>query len=354
MIDSRDDSSPRSPARSATISDVARQAGVSPMTVSRVVNGSAGVRDETRRKVLASIESLGYEPNAAARSLAGSGGGRIGLLYSNPSASYLGEFLLGALVGARRVGAQLLMERCDGPFSEDEARAVARMISGGVSGVLLPPPHGESTAAVKALRAAGVAVVAVATGHARPDLSSVRIHDHAAAGDMARHLLALGHRRMGFIVGATDQTSSAERLRGFEDTILEAGAEAYVEAGDFTYRGGFAAAERLLARKPRPTVIFASNDDMAAATIGVAHRLRLDVPGDLSVVGFDDTPIARNLWPELTTVRQPIAEMAETAIERLALEMRGVGGEERVDYITPHTLIVRDSAAPVSDTRERD
>ena len=346
MNDPSADRPSRGQGRSVTIGVVARRAGVSPMTVSRVVNGSAGVRDQTRSKVLEAIEALGYEPNAAARSLAGSGGARIGLLYSNPSASYLGEFLLGALIGARRVGAQLLMERCDGPFSEDEARAVARMIAGGVSGVLLPPPHGESHAAFDAMRDAGVAVVSAATGYARPDLSSVRIDDHAAAGDMTRHLLELGHRRIGFIMGATDQTSSAERLRGFQDAMKAAGAEAFVEAGDFTYRGGFEAAERLLALDPRPTAIFASNDDMAAATVGVAHRLRLDVPGEVSVVGFDDTPIARNIWPELTTVRQPIAEMAEAAIDRLALEMRDGAPEMRADHIVPHILIARDSTGP--------
>ncbi|MFN3537236.1 MAG: LacI family DNA-binding transcriptional regulator, partial [Brevundimonas sp.] len=202
MADSRKDRK-----GAVTIHDVARHAGVSPMTVSRVMNAAPGVKDATREKVQKAVDALGYAPNAAARSLARQGGGRIGLLYSNPSAGYLSEFLVGALDGAQKTGALLLIEKC-APNPESERAAVGRLIAGGASGVILPPPHGESYAALSELKEGEVAVVAVAAGRFRSDASAVRIDDFAAAAEMTRHLLELGHRRIGFIKGAPNQTAS--------------------------------------------------------------------------------------------------------------------------------------------------
>ncbi|MFN3814601.1 LacI family DNA-binding transcriptional regulator [Brevundimonas sp.] len=345
MADSRKDRK-----GAVTIHDVARHAGVSPMTVSRVMNAAPGVKDATREKVQKAVDALGYAPNAAARSLARQGGGRIGLLYSNPSAGYLSEFLVGALDGAQKTGALLLIEKCD-PNPDSERAAVGRLIAGGASGVILPPPHGESYAALSELKDGDVAVVAVAAGRFRSDASAVRIDDFAAAAEMTRHLLELGHRRIGFIKGAPNQTASAERLLGFETEMRAAdpAATALIEAGEFTYRSGLEAAERLLSARRPPTAIFASNDDMAAGVLTAAHRKGLDVPGELTVVGFDDTSIATAVWPELTTVRQPVAEMAEAAVRILSEDIRGRGqarGDAPVDRLVLHTLVVRDSCGP--------
>ena len=147
---------------------------------------------------------------------------------------------------------------------------------------------------------------------------------------MTRHLIALGHQRIGFIVGHPNQSASARRLDGYRAAIAEKGADASDELivqGMFTYRSGLDAAEQLLALQERPTAIFASNDDMAAATVAVAHRLALDVPGDLTVTGFDDTALATTIWPELTTVRQPIAEMAREAVQALVRRVRAMREE---------------------------
>lgn len=330
------------------IGDVARRAGVSPMTVSRVMNNAPGVKASTREAVLKAVETLGYAPNAAARSLARAGAGRLGLLYSNPSASYLSEFLIGALEGVHRAGAQLLIEKCE-PDPESERAAINRLVAGGVVGVVLPPPHGESWAALAEVQAHNLAVVAVAAGRFKSEAHSVRIDDMAAAAEMTRHLLALGHRRIGFIKGASNQTASAERLIGFETEIAAAqpAAECLVEAGEFTYRSGFEAAERLLSARRPPTAIFASNDDMAAAAIAAAHRRGLDVPGQLTVVGFDDTPLATAVWPSLTTIRQPVAEMAETAIRLLAEAGPNRDPQEATEHLVAHQLIVRESSAPL-------
>ncbi|WP_420470718.1 LacI family DNA-binding transcriptional regulator [Brevundimonas sp. FT23042] len=334
--------------KAVKIDDVARLAGVSPMTVSRVMNRAPGVREKTRELVQAAIEELGYRPNAAARSLARAGAGRLGMLYSNPSAGYLTQFLLGALEGAHQIGAQLVLEKCDAD-GESERAAVARLAEGGVTGIVLPPPHGESWAALAAVKAKGLAAVAVAPGRFKSDAPAIRIDDLAAAAEMTRYLLELGHRRIGFIKGAANQTASAERLIGFETEVAGFGepVEALIEAGAFTYRSGLDAAERLLAADRPPTAIFASNDDMAAAAIAVAHRRGLDVPRDLTVVGFDDTPVAQEIWPALTTIRQPVAEMAEMAL-RLLSETQPAGdeGEPGVQHLIRHELIVRDSSAP--------
>lgn len=337
---------------SVTVQDVARAAGVSAMTVSRVVNGEKNVRESTREAVLEAVRRLNYSPNTAARNLAAGEATQIGLLYSNPSAAYLSQFLVGALDGARRTGSHLLIEACEGESAEEQAEVTRRFAVTNVEGVILPPPLSESKPVQAELEAAGIPVVSVAMGLAPPGSLNVRIDDFAAAAAMTRHLLGLGHRRIGFIKGHPGHIASIERLRGFRTALEEAGVdpdESPMEQGYFTYRSGLAAAERLLGRDERPTAIFASNDDMAAATVNVAHRSGLNVPGDLSVVGFDDTAPATIVWPELTTVRQPVAAMAEAALHLLLadLKVRRFGGSPPVsEQVLDHELVVRQSCGP--------
>jgi LacI family transcriptional regulator len=322
------------------------------MTVSRVVNDEKNVREETRQAVLDAVRALNYVPNLAARKLASAGHVRIGVVYNNPSAAYLSAFLVGVLDEAAGKGAELLLVKCEseGPDADAEQAAVQRLIDSNVTGVVLPPPLSESKPVRKALKAAGVATVGVATGRFPGDFSSVRVDDRAAAADMTRYLLGLGHRRIGFIKGHPNQTASAERLAGFEEALASVpGAEAMRAQGFFTFESGLAAAEALLDAPTRPTAVFASNDDMAAAVVSVAHRRGLDVPGDLTVVGFDDTAISTTLWPALTTVRQPVSEMAAAAIDLLLREQRaGKDGEaaKPADLVVPHTLIIRQSSGP--------
>ena len=333
-----------------TIEDVARRVGVSPMTVSRVINNFAGVKQSTRDAVRQAVEELGYSPNPAARSLARHGGRRVGLLYSNPSAGYLSEFLVGALDGAQLSGSLLMIEKC-GTTAASEKAAIARLVAGGVAGVVLPSPHAESADAHAELKLHGVAAVAVGTGLLRQEANSVRIDDFAAAAEMTRHLLSLGHTRIGFIKGAANQTASAERLSGFEAEISRARPKAtsLVEEGDFTYRSGLEAAKRLLSSKEPPTAIFASNDDMAAGVLAAAHHRGFVVPEQLSVAGFDDTPITTAVWPELTTIRQPVAEMTEAAVRIIADSGRGKTPgvtAKPVDRLLPYKLVIRASTGP--------
>jgi LacI family transcriptional regulator len=335
----------------ATIHDVAQRAGVSPMTVSRVVNGEKNVREATRATVMSAVHDLKYAPNPAARSLAGSSGARIGLLYSNPSAAYLSEFLVGTLDESSRKGAQIVLEKCELTSAAAERAAVRKLIDGGVAGMILPPPLCESLDVLHELQEAKLPAVAVATGRFNAQASCVRIDDFAAAYEMTNYLLSLGHRRIGFIKGHPNLSSSLERERGYEAALREAGIrsdKSLIVQGYFSYRSGLDAAENLLTRKVTPTAIFASNDDMAAATVSVAHRKGLDVPGDLSVVGFDDTSIAATIWPELTTIRQPITSMAEIAVDLLTRAVRELkaGHEPKlVDHLVTYSLVKRQSAA---------
>jgi LacI family transcriptional regulator len=334
-----------------TIHEVARHASVSPMTVSRVINGESNVRDTTRELVMEAVRALNYRPNPAARVLAGARDIRIALIYSNPSASYLSEMLVGALDGSHRAAAQLVLDRWD-TLKPAAEKAAAQKLAEGITGVILPPPLCESKAIAAAFAAEGVPAVALATGRAREDVSCVRIDDFHAAREMTLHLVSLGHSRIAFIKGQPTQTASAQRLAGFEAAMEESGLEvdpALVVQGFFSYKSGLEAAEKLLARKRLPTAIFASNDDMAAAAISVAHRRSLDVPADISVVGFDDTPIATTVWPELTTIRQPIAAMAEAAINLLLHKIRRPQDRhaaQPVDHLVPYVLVKRDSVAP--------
>lgn len=333
---------------SVTIQDVARAAGVSAMTVSRVVNGGSNVREATRTAVRQAIQRLDYRPNAAARTLAGGAPLQIGLLYANPSGAYLSRFLIGALAEARRAGCHLVLEPCEGDGPHAPVDAAHRVARAGVQGVLLPPPLSESTAVHAALAEAELPWAAIAGAPTLAGRPSVRIDDRAAAATMTSHLLDLGHRRIGFIRGAEDHYVSHDRWDGFADALREAGldpATMPVECGDFTYRSGLAATERLLASASRPTAIFASNDDMAAAAIGVAHRRGLSVPQDVTIVGYDDTALATTVWPELTTIRQPIVEMAEQGLAMLLDAVRGVS-DAAPERMLDHELILRASSGP--------
>lgn len=333
-----------------TIDDVAQRAGVSAMTVSRVVNAEKNVHPATRELVLSVVRELNYAPNLAARSLAKADDIRIGVIYSNPSAAYLSEFLVGALDESTSRGAQLLLVKSAGTDPEAAEEAVKRLVDGGVTGVVLTPPLSESALVAQKLHEAGVPCVGVATGRFRRGVSSVRIDDRRAAYEITKLLVSLGHRRIGFIKGHPNQTASAERLAGFEQAVAEkAGCRTELAQGYFTFQSGLEAAEQLLDSTLQPTAIVASNDDMAAAAVSVAHRRGLDVPNDLSVVGFDDTAVATTLWPALTTVRQPVASMVATAIDLLLQEIRASRESEKwepVDCVIGHTIIQRHSSAP--------
>jgi LacI family transcriptional regulator len=332
-----------------TIADVAREALCSPMTVSRVINGEQNVRENTREQVLGAIAKLNYIPNRAARSLAGGAQLRIALLFDNPSASYLSEFLMGALEEASRRDIHLVVQSCETVPESDGL--IRKLIDGGIEGFILPPPLCDHQQVLDQIRNSGGIAVAVGPGRATGSHGAVLIDEYQAAYDMTRHIISLGHERIGFIIGNPEQVASGQRLDGYRSAMQDAGLEideSLIAQGQFTYRSGMVAAEKLLGAKRRPTAIFASNDDMAAATVAMAHRRHLDVPNDITVCGFDDTELASSIWPELTTVRQPIREMTAQAVAMIAKVYKQKGRTARVkgeQMTLDYTLVRRNSDA---------
>ncbi len=332
-----------------TIRDVAKAAGVSPMTVSRVINRDQNVQPATRERVKTAIGALNYVPNAAARTLAGAVRTRIALLYGNPSAAYLSEVLVGSLEEASRSDVHLVLVKSD---DGDIDKIVRQLVTQRLDGVILPPPFCDFTKLASALRTARMPTVALATASPHKEIFAVAIDDTEASREMTAHLIHLGHQRIGFIVGNANQTASAKRLDGYKLALEKAGiayAPELVAKGDFTYRSGLRAAQKLLRAMPRPTAIFASNDDMAAAAVAAAHARHLEVPKDLSVCGFDDTALATTISPMLTTIRQPVAAMAQTAVAMLAAadhSRRQGGALEPEHKVFAYQLIRRKSDAP--------
>jgi LacI family transcriptional regulator len=330
-----------------TIHDVARHAGVSSMTVSRVMNGKKYVREDMQRKVKASIDALNYSPNITARSL--SSAVRIGALYSNPSSSNLGAFLMGAFRQSGASGCQFLIE--PGVTEEEALEGLSRLIEAGVGGVILPPPLCDSAAILDMVERAGILPMAFATAVPREGISAIVVDDYKGAFDMTRLLIDLGHRAIGFIQGDPKHSPSQRREQGYRAAMAGASLtirDEWIAPGLFTYRSGLEGARKLLAAQHRPTAIFASNDDMAAAVSAVAHGMGLTLPRDLSIAGFDDAPIASTVWPELTTVRQPIAAMAATAVSHLSALVRLARGGEQPEIRHERemlTLVERASTA---------
>ena len=338
--------------RAVTMRDVAELAGVSSMTVSHVLNGTKNVHEATRAAVLAAVERLDYSPNQAARSLASAEPTRIAVAHINADTGYLSGLLMGALNAGARRAVQLSAHRLQLEPGEAPGEALAALVAAGVDGLLLPAPLGELADADPRTVGLGVPIVAHAPGDRLTHLSAVRIDQPAAAAAMTEHLLSLGHRRIGFVTGPPHRSASRGRLAGHRAALAAAGVAddpALIVEGAFTFPSGMAAVERLLDLAQPPTAIFAANDAMAAGVLAAAHRRGVATPGDLSVAGFDDDPLAQVVWPALTTVQQPISEMASTAVELLVAELRARrsgAAPERVEHMAPHALVIRDSAGP--------
>jgi LacI family transcriptional regulator len=333
-----------------TMGDVATRAGVSVMTVSRVVNGTGSVREGTRRKVDAAMAALRYAPNHAACGLAGSRPIRIGFLYSALFASDLGEFLVGLSSQSSRDNVQILAKKCLS-FGQ-EVEQLEHMIAAGVEGIILTPLV-DSERAIGLVAAAGIPAITVDCSQTDMRVGTVGIDCYEAAYQMTHHLISLGHRRIGFVSGMPDALMGAERLAGYRAALKATKTECeddLVVLGGLSYRCGLDAVEYLLDLAERPTAVFAGNDEMAAAAVAVAHGRGLDVPRDLTVTGFGDSALAKTIWPALTTIHQPSQQMARVAVQSLVQRVRGLrrGCSHQPDHISLDFELVRrqSDAAP--------
>lgn len=337
----------------ATIDDVAELASVSIKTVSRVVNKEPNVRPITRDKVLAAIAQLDYRPNASARSLAGNRSYVLGLLYGNPSANYIIDVQEGVLSTCRPLGYDLLIHPCDYRADNLTKDIVDLIHQKRIDGFILTPPLTDHLGLLAALKKIDIPFVRIAPTLNKDISPYVETNDEEAAYDMTCQLITLGHKHIGFICGHPDHKAVAHRYEGYKAALVEnniALNPAWVVQGFNSFQSGEACARILLAEKLRPTAIFAANDDMAAGVMMVAHQQGIDIPAELSVAGFDDTPVAHQIWPALTTVRQPIQQMARKATDLLIKQLKGKDVQLPASILSS-TLIVRDSIGPATSKK---
>ncbi len=330
-----------------TIDDVAQRAGVSIKTVSRVFNREPNVRQTTRDKVFAVARSLGYAPNISARRLAARRSFIVALVYRDDDVNhYIPDIQHGALDTCRERGYNLLLHPCQGDIDDAAVEIQELSRQALLDGFIVTPPLADSRKLLTAMARLDLPFVRVSQLNRGQFSPSVSVGDRLGAYRMTEYLAGLEHRSVAFVVGNENQGAAVDRLRGYRDAVKEFGLNddaELVRQGDFTFESGSRCMTELLALKKRPSAVFASNDDMAAGALLVAHRAGLDVPGDLSIVGFDDIAMSQRLWPPLTTVRQPTKKAAAIATGML-LESLRTGDYSPVTREIPTELVIRDSA----------
>jgi LacI family transcriptional regulator len=332
-----------------TINDVARLAGVSKKTVSRVINRSPLLNEETRGRVEKVIGELGYTPNPQARALALRRNFLIGLIHDNPNAQMVLNVQQGILEALQATEFEMIVRPVDrnSTMMLDDVRKFLERQR--LFGVVLLPPISENDALARLCDEVGCRYVRMGSVKLDDPAHMVASNDRAAVREATDHLIQQGHRLIGLIEGPDGFRSARERRLGFEDALKAAGItlpRSLIAGGNYTFETGTTAANRLLDLSPRPTAIFASNDEMAAGVVFAARERGVAVPEELSVIGFDDTPIAAHIWPPLTTVRWPIVSMARSAARKLVGDM--VDGEppEAQPSMLPSMLVKRASVAP--------
>ena len=332
--------------KASTINDIARLSGVSKKTVSRIINDSPLVRADTRERVEAVMREVGYSPDPMARGLAFRRSFLIGMVYDNPSTQYIVNVQYGALDALRDSGFELVVHPCDSrsPGYIDGVRRFAQQQK--LHGVMLVPLASEDQALADMLADIECRYTRIASVSMDDPSRMVVTHDRNGAAEVADYLLGLGHTDIALVTGPQAYRSAIERTQGFIEAMANKGVQLpkarVVEAG-YTFESGVAAAEKLLFGKQRPTAIFCGNDEMAAGVYQVAMRAGIDIPRQLSVVGFDDSPLASRLWPSLTSVRRHTRDTGRIAAAMLIQPESAVALSAA--SIRP-LLIIRDSARP--------
>lgn len=331
--------------KAPTINDVARLAGVSKKTVSRVINRSALLSEDTRTKVEAVIANLGYVPNPQARALALRHNFLLGLLHDNPNAQTVLNFQEGVLDAIRATEFALVVRPVDrhSPAMMDDIRRFLEQQR--LYGVLILPPISENDALAQLCLEMGCGYVRMGSAMLDDEDHIVASNDREVVSQAVEYLIGLGHRRIALIEGPSGFRSAHERREGFLAAMQAHGLEVAAQAraqGTYRFDSGIAAASLLLDVPDRPTAIFCSNDEMAAGAFHAARQRDLKVPDDLSIIGFDDSPIAAHIWPPLTTVGWPVREMGRAAALKLIAPDDRAGKHFRF----PARLVQRQSVAP--------
>lgn len=333
-----------------TINDVAEKAGVSIKTVSRVMNNEPSVKQSTLDKVTAAIAELNYQPNAAARNLASTRSYTVGYIYDNPNAYYVIDMQRGLLDACRKHGYELLIHPTNAKSSGIVQEVIDLVQHARLAGLVLTPPFSEMPDITAALEQIGVDFVRIISGSTpSPKLRNcVLVDDFTAAFKITNHLLELGHTDIAFLCGDEEHSSSGERLAGFKAALNKRGVHAnakFVVPGSYSFESGVKGANQLLALNHKPTAIFACNDEIAAGALFSARLANVQIPQQLSIVGFENSPFSRQTWPPLTTAHQPNTTIASEAAEllfRLSRPTASRSTNEQQPVFIPE-LLVRDS-----------
>ena len=337
------------------IANIAEKAGVSAKTVSRFLNGHPNVSTRTRRRIESAISDLRYglpagDALAATRTNRG-----IGVFFGDPTGGYQVS-LYGALLNACQAADHfLVVQQFDEAGSDWDAQVNAFLARSQVDKVVLVPPLSDSFEIHRVLNARGVRYVLISASRPVSGAPAIAVDDRLAALEMTQHLIGLGHERIGFLAGRQGHVATLLRRQGFEEAYAVAGLPSpdpkLIRPADFSFQAAVVEARVLLERPDRPTAIFASNDEMAAAVLVVANDMGLSVPRDLSVAGFDDVPNSRTLWPALTTVSQSYELIAELAVAQVCYQgTREESGALNSIQVVPHRLVVRASTGPNKHT----
>jgi LacI family transcriptional regulator len=342
--------------QAVTIKHVAKQAGVSLQTVSRVINDGPNVRPAMRERVQAAIDALGYVPSIAAQRMSGSRSYLILAINdrertiadwrSREGGDWVDQMLLGGMLKCAEHGYRLIFELVDTHSDHVERELAAALASLRPDGVLLTPPHSDNPLICRLLAEHNIQFARIGSDEPGPGIP-MTMDDEGAARTATEHLIGLGHRNIGFIAGSSEYSLSEWRVRGWREAMDRAGlpTEGLLARGDFSYDSGMAASKQLLARAEPPTAIIASNDQMTLASLAAANSAGLKVPRDLSLISFDNTPVVRFSQPPLTAIDQPIAATVSRAVE-LLIEAVKTGHRPTETVTIEGALVERSSAAP--------
>jgi LacI family transcriptional regulator len=318
-----------------TIDDVASHAGVSIKTVSRVINGEPNVSEKTREKVQSSIEVLGYQPNLSARQLASKRSFVVALLYDTflAASSYVMKVQFGVIQRCHQEGYELLIHPITTQATHRPKDVHAFLKRTRVDGVILTPPLSDDENMAHLFDELNIPYVRISPVEDRPRASCVRTDDKAAVEDLTDKLIQTGHRKIAFIAGRADHKAVTERKKGYEAAITQHALDLpshFTQQGASTFESGYQSAKTLLLNIPRPTAIVCANDEMAAGALSAAHDLKIQIPQELCVTGFDDADLATQCWPSLTTIRQPMQAMGEEAANLLLKALKQPSVHEEV------------------------
>ena len=336
-----------------TIKDVAKQAGVSIKTVSRVINDEPYVRDATRQRVLDAIDSLGFVVSQPAKRLSSGQSYTIGLIFHNASWHYIQNVQRGVLETVRkRGGYSALLHPCDTNCRDDIKEILNLVHQSMVDGFIFTPPVDNDRELIENLQQLDVPFIRLTPQDRKSPLPYVTATDLQGAFEMTDYLIGLGHRRIGFIHGPVEQRAAHDRFKGYKQALTKANLEFdpnLIQKGNDLFDSGTRASSILLELDPLPSAIFCNNDEMAAGAITAVFEQGLHVPGEISVAGFDNIPLASQIWPPLTTVNQPIFEIAETATNHLIRLLSGEDVKQLYHELSTN-LVIRKSTAVYNST----